>query len=469
MSDDMTLVREFAARQSEQAFAQLVTRHLNLIYSAALGRVGDAHLAGEITQNVFILLARKAGTLGPRTILSGWLYRTMAFAAADALKIQRRRQQREQEAYMQSGLNEPRSDDPWTKLSPLLEPALDGLGEKERNVVVLRFLEGKSLHEVGAALGVSEEAARMRVSRALEKLRKYFGKHGLTLTAAVIASTVAANAVQAAPAGLALGVKAASLAAAGTGTFSLLQFMSLIKLKLGIGALLAVGVTTAFVVQYQAQIKLRAENDSLQQQMIQLQTDNDSLSNRLTTVTATVTLPDAQEQELLRLRGEVGVLQRQLGDKNQLQVENQRLKTEVAGRPAQPVQITPEDLFKIQSWHTVDALKQLGIATRIYASDHQGQYPVNFKQMIDDQEITTNDFPGNISMDAFEMVNVNRVNDQYPQMIEMRERTPRQRPDGAWEREYLLADGSVQTQDSKDGNFDAYEQQQQQYAPPPNQ
>jgi len=101
----MELVREFAARRSDAAFETLVSRHLNLVYSVALRQVRDPHLAQEVAQAVFIILARKAKSLGPKTILSGWLFRTAQYASADALKIQRRRKHREQEAYMQSILN----------------------------------------------------------------------------------------------------------------------------------------------------------------------------------------------------------------------------------------------------------------------------------------------------------------------------------------------------------------------------
>ncbi len=264
---DMALVRAYAVRQSEQAFETLVSRHVNLVYSAAVRQARDPHLAGEITQAVFIILARKAGALGADTILPSWLHRAAGFAAADALKIRRRRAQREQEAFMQTILNEPENDpssqgaaeaEAWRQIAPLLDAAIAGLNEKDRNAIVLRFFQDKSLSEIGAALGASEEAAKKRVNRALEKLRKYFSKRGVSSTTAMIAGTISTNSIQAAPVALAKIVTAVAIvkgATASTSTLTLikgaLKIMAWTKMKTaivtGVAVLLTVGTTTVIV------------------------------------------------------------------------------------------------------------------------------------------------------------------------------------------------------------------------------
>src|SRR5580698_6029040 len=136
---DMDLLREYAAHRSEEAFATLVSRHVNLVHSVALRRLGDASLAEEVTQAVFIILSRKAGSLGPKTVLPAWLCRTAQFVSAHALRTQLRRQNREQEAYMQSLLNQPESVSAfWTDIAPLLDIAMARLGERDHSAIVLR-------------------------------------------------------------------------------------------------------------------------------------------------------------------------------------------------------------------------------------------------------------------------------------------------------------------------------------------
>ena len=254
MNDDLALLQEYARNGSEGAFTALVARYVNLVHSVALRQVGDPHLAAEVTQAVFIILARKAGSLDDRTILPGWLCRTARYAGANALTIQRRRQHREQEAYMQSLANEPEPAD-WRPIAPLLEGAMERLGQKDHDALVLRYFEGRSLKEVGAALGASEDAAKVRVGRALDKLRKFFAKRGVDSTADVIAKAISGHAVMMAPAGL---TKTVAVIAAGKGlaaaasTITLvkgtMKIMTWLKMKLAVcvGAtiLLAVGLAT---------------------------------------------------------------------------------------------------------------------------------------------------------------------------------------------------------------------------------
>ena len=258
MNDDMALVREYAASQSETAFETLVSRHVNLVYSAALRQVRDPQLAEEISQAVFVILARKASSLGSKTILSGWLYRTARFAAADALKIQRRRQRREQEACMQSTLDDQPMDAAWQELSPLLDEAMAQLRDKDRDALVLRFFENKSLREVGDALGLQERAAQKRVLRGLEKLHAFFARRGIASTTAIIAGAVSANSIQAAPVALTKSITAVAVtkgAAVSGSTLTLikgaLKIMAWTKAKtaivVGTTVLLAAGTTTVTV------------------------------------------------------------------------------------------------------------------------------------------------------------------------------------------------------------------------------
>jgi RNA polymerase sigma factor (sigma-70 family) len=241
--NDIELLQQYAREGSEEAFAAVVSRYVNLVYSAALRQTSDSHQAQEITQVVFIILARKAGRLSRKIILSGWLYQTARLAAANFRRGEIRRARREQEAHMRSTLNQPEPD-AWPHISPMLDAAMGDLTEKDRHAIVLRFFQRKSLFEVGTALGSSEAAAKMRVNRALEKLRDFFAKRGVTLSAGVIAAAVSANSVQAAPAGLAASVSAlaakgtsvaASIAAVVKATLNTMNWIQL-RLPLGTGA-----------------------------------------------------------------------------------------------------------------------------------------------------------------------------------------------------------------------------------------
>ncbi len=251
---DMELVRTYLQQGSEEAFATLVRRHINLVYSAALRYVGNAAQAEEITQAVFIILSRKAAGLRPDTVLEGWLYETTRLTSSSFLRGERRRQWREQEAYMQSTLDESNRPSVWTQMSPLLDEAMARLGKKDRDAVILRFFKEKNLGEVAAALKVTEAAAQKRVLRALEKLHQYFSKRGMRSTTAIIAKELSANSIHAAPMTLAKTVTAMAVAkgaAASTSTLTIIKgaskIMAWTKAKTTIvvsaGVLLAAGTT----------------------------------------------------------------------------------------------------------------------------------------------------------------------------------------------------------------------------------
>lgn len=271
MSDDLVLLRQYARNHSEEAFAALVSRYVNLVYSVALRQVRDADLAAEVTQAVFIILSRKAGALGDKTILAGWLCRTARYASANALTVQGRRQRREQEAFMQSQLEQPHASHPsqaetWTQIGPLLDAGMARLSRKDHDALVLRFFENKDFADVGAALGASEKAARVRVRRALEKLHRYFDQRGIGSTTDFLAREISANFVKAAPAVLAgsvTGVVMAKGAAASASTAAVIQgtmkIMAWTKTKIAIvagGCALLAGTTAMGV--YNLQLSLRA-------------------------------------------------------------------------------------------------------------------------------------------------------------------------------------------------------------------
>ena len=252
--DDTALLREYVERDSEEAFATLVTRHVNKVYSVALRHTRNPHSAEEITQAVFVILARKSRHLGRRVILSGWLYQTARLTAVTFIRSEIRRARREQEAHMQTIVNETGSED-WPQIAPLLDAAMAGLNETDRHAVVLRFFDGKSMKEVGTALGANEDAAKKRVNRAVEKLRRFFTKRGVLLPATVLTAAISANSVQAAPVALAKSVTVVALAkgaAASISTLALvkgtMKMMTWIKIKTSIilgAATLVIGGTVA--------------------------------------------------------------------------------------------------------------------------------------------------------------------------------------------------------------------------------
>ncbi len=324
MTSDGELLRRYAETDSEDAFAELVRRHVNLVYSAALRQLnGDAHLAQDVAQSVFTDLARKAAALSKRETLTGWLYSGTHFAAAKAVRGEQRRHHREQEAHAMQELLAPLPDLNWEKLRPVLDQVMHELNETDRTTILMRYFENQSFADIGQKLGLTEDAARKRTDRALEKLRGFLSRHGLG-AAAALGTVLSANAVQVAPAGLAATLASGSLTAVTAGTaatFSFLKIVTLSKLQAGvIGTIAAACIIAPLALEHQAQAALRQKDETWLQhsnQIATLSADNERLSSFLAKAGQNAKLANGHNDELLRLRGEIAPLQEQLRELTQ--------------------------------------------------------------------------------------------------------------------------------------------------------
>jgi RNA polymerase sigma factor (sigma-70 family) len=263
MIDDGTLLRTYARERSEDAFGELVQRHLPLVYAAALRRTGgDAHRAKDVAQIVFTALARDAAALSHHTALTGWLYAATRNAAIDLVRSETRRRQREQKAHLMEDISSPETSADWEQLRPVLDEAMDELDGRDREAVLLRFFEGRPFAAVATALRVSEDAARKRVDRALEKLGGLLARRGITSTGGALAVLLANQTTVAAPAGVAASITAAAVAGAGVGAAGVgagIFLMTTSKVVAGVAA------TVAAIAIGSAIYEAGAARDSAQQ------------------------------------------------------------------------------------------------------------------------------------------------------------------------------------------------------------
>jgi RNA polymerase sigma factor (sigma-70 family) len=218
LTDSLKLLRDYADRGDEAAFRKLVEQYIDLVYSAALRRTGgDSGLAQDVTQTVFTDLARKAKSLRGVEMLGGWLYRYTGFVASNAVRGEKRRQIREQEAAQMNATSES-SDDLWQRLSPVLDDTIESLEPADRQAVLLRFFERRDFRAIGATMGISDDAAQKRVTRALEKLRALLVERGVTLSVVILSGLLASKGVCAAPAELVSKIARIALAGAAVQT-----------------------------------------------------------------------------------------------------------------------------------------------------------------------------------------------------------------------------------------------------------
>jgi RNA polymerase sigma factor (sigma-70 family) len=316
MKSDAQLLRDYAQHGSEPAFSELVARYTNIVYSAALRQVGNPDTAREICQTVFTDLGRKSPFLAARfnqnDLLTGWLYRAARFAALGAIRANRRRQAHERQ-FMQHLATATEASPEWERIAPVLDAAINSLSEADREPLLRRFFNNHSFRMLAESLGITEDAAQKRVTRGLEKLRAALSRQGLSTSASILSTALAANAVQVAPAGLALGLANASLATAGAtkSTITVLKVMTITKLKFAAATLLAV-LAAALVAEHHSLQILRAENDSLRNRPATAEPASAPPRARSLSASGTDGLDDLRKEhlELLRLRGEFARLTR---------------------------------------------------------------------------------------------------------------------------------------------------------------
>ena len=245
--EERELLREYVEHGSEAAFAQLVQSHIDLVHSTAVRLVGDADLAKDVCQSVFLRLAKKASSVRKAEALAGWLYRTTRFEAASLIRGEQRRRNRETEAMRRADLNN-EADLAWASILPFLDEAMGKLKPRDQSALLLRFFENRPLAEVGQALGLSEDAARKRIGRSLDQLQSYFQKRGIGIPAASLGGLLAANAVEPAPPGLAAALATTALAGGATSAAGLLATLTpALLMTKTTGSILAVLVLGAVI------------------------------------------------------------------------------------------------------------------------------------------------------------------------------------------------------------------------------
>ena len=441
---DHELLQTYAAKGSQAAFAELVDRHLPLVWSAARRQMRDEHLTQDVAQQVFTLLAQKAATLGPETLVPGWLYRTTSHVAARVQRGESRRRQREQLA---TAMNEPPTDPAWMDVEPLLDEAMASLNDTDRDAVILRYFKNQSLREVGLALGSSEDAAQKRLTRAVEKLHTYFTQRGKTVTTGAFIAALAGGAIQPVPAGMAAIISTTALSGAvltvATSTATLTTAMSIAALKPIVLASIGIAMSAVIIVQRQSAAQLRAENDALQ---AQVQTMQAPAAEPAAAPSPDRNAPedDSRQSELLRLRGEVARLRAVEAELARRQTLDQHRDADAQKQAAASAEAKRQ--YDVQRISTVDAFKHIGLQLRILANSQRAADAFQVDGTLK-PDLITRTHPGfdlsNVEMLVTNPEQLRELTDNTPDTIVTRTREPIPTPDGRWLRIYGLADGSA--------------------------
>jgi RNA polymerase sigma factor (sigma-70 family) len=471
-ANDLDLLRQFTRDQSQDAFTALVNRHVKLVYSAALRQIRSPQLAEDVSQSVFADLARDAGKLSgtgfqPVHFLTAWLYQVTRRTAIDVIRKESRRQLREQIAVEMNNMNATAND--WTQIEPLLDDAMDALDETDRSAILLRYFENKTLREVGEALGTSDDAAQKRVSRAVEQLREFFSKRNVTIGASGLIVLISANAIQAAPIGLAATISAAAiLAGTAVHTSTIIAATKTIAMttlqKTLVTATVAI-VAGAGIYEARQAAQLREQNQTLQQrqaeQIQQLVHERNDATNRLAGKAEEIAKIKDNNRELLRLRGEVGQMRNLIGDSQKLREENIQLRAlSVKANLALQAPVNDPGLESRQQSPRIAQI--LSNVVLRYASENQGRLPAGFDEaaQLFKDAMQTDPFLRDESeliekAKQFEITRQGSLDGltNGANTILLRERTAQQRPDGHYERAYSFADGHGEVWITPDGNY----------------
>ncbi len=460
---------------SEDAFTEVVVRHIDLVYSVALRRSrGDQSLAQDVAQVVFSDLARKANALPRDLVLAGWLHRHSVFVTSNLIRSEARRRHRERVAMI------PEAPDPqvdWSKIAPVLDDALGELPERDRTAIILRFLDQQPFSEVGRALGVGPDAARMRVERALERVRDWLSRRGVNSTAAVLAVGIAHHGVVAAPPALAACIASAATVASASlvnpaASATIIGLMNTSKVSLGIAAAVVVTATSVAIIEHRRNERLSAELDALRSASV-VAADTTPSNNGLSASEIEALRED--RMQLMALRDKVA----RLRDENQrisaLEDENRALRdARTADRKPDADENERDyeaEMEKGLALARMNFTRSWTIALLLFADENGDRLPGSFE---DAAKFFPKDAGSSVALDParFEIVYRGPLKDvaNPSSTILIREREPflMKRDDGTevLARTYAFADGHSEIHAAPDGNFEKWEHARMAPSPP---
>lgn len=469
---DLMLLRDFAERGHEAAFSEIVRRHTDVVYASALRQAGSPDPAKDIAQSVFSDLARKARTLAitlnGEAALLGWLYRSTRFAALNQLREDRRWRTRERHAM--EHLSEVQTPSEWEGVQPVLDEVMAELNDEDREALLLRFFKAKDFRAIGLVLGISDDAAQKRVTRALERLRTGLTSRGAMTTGGALSALLLANTISFAPAGMAASLSTTALAgttlaAAATATVTKAIAMTTLQKTLIATALSVALASGLYGVRQNA--KLRELNQTLQrQQTPAAPTENvperSEVLAQLAALRAQNARLNSDTAELLKLRAEVSLLRQNSNLARAAQLETNQLAIALAESQSKIERLEFEKLDR----SIFTDMAQLVNAMRMRPRAYNGFMATNFDQITSELSVNTNT-NGSVSfsetgndLSLFEFMNAGQANETLPQKLIFREKTPRRTPDGNWVRIYGRAGGVVQKRESSTGNFEPWESAQ---------